>query len=102
MGLFSPKEFQLKYKKKKTFTTIFNMLGMFKNIYWSATSEMEISEIKHQIKATDKQFFIAEDLPRKVSGTSIEKEKKAGNLKVVWISRIAPKKNLKYAIEFLK
>ena len=78
------------------------MLGMFKNIYWSATSEMEISEIKHQIKATDKQFFIAEDLPRKVSGTSIEKEKKAGNLKVVWISRIAPKKNLKYAIEILK
>ena len=37
MGLFSPKEFQLKYKKKKTFTTLFNMLGIFKNIYWSAT-----------------------------------------------------------------
>ena len=78
------------------------VLGMFKNIYWSATSGMEIAEIKHQIKATDKQFFIAEDLPRKVSGTSIEKEKKAGNLKIVWISRIAPKKNLKYAIEILK
>ena len=102
MGLFSPKEFQLKYKKKKTFTTIFNMLGMFKNIYWSATSEMEISEIKQQIKATDKQFFIAEDLPRKVAESNVKKEKKAGSLKVVWISRIAPKKNLKYTIDIMK
>ena len=102
MGLFSPKEFQLKYYKKKTFTTVFNLLGMFKNIYWSATSEMEIDEIRQQVKATDKQFFIAEDLPRKVDKANVKKEKKAGNLKVVWISRIAPKKNLKYAIEILK
>mgnify|MGYP002571003559 FL=1 len=102
MGLFSPKEFQLKYLKKKTFTTIFNLLGMFKNIYWSATSEMEISEIKKQVVATDKQFFIAEDLPRKVNEENVRKEKKAGSLKIVWISRIAPKKNLKYAIEILK
>lgn len=102
MGLFSPKEFQLKYYKKKTFTTVFNLLGMFKNVYWSATSEMEISEIKRQVVATDKQFLIAEDLPRKVNEENIRKEKKAGSLKIVWISRIAPKKNLKYAIEILK
>lgn len=102
MGLFSPKEFQLKYPKKKTFTTVFNLLGMFKNIYWSATSEMEISEIKQQVVATDKQFFVAEDLPRKVAESNVEKEKEVGNLKVVWISRIAPKKNLKYTIEILQ
>ena len=102
MGLFSPKEFQLKYPKKKAFTIVFNLLGMFKNIYWSATSEMEIAEIKQQVKATDKQFFIAEDLPRKVDEVNVKKEKKAGSLKVVWISRIAPKKNLKYAIEILQ
>lgn len=102
MGLFSPKEFQLKYPKKKAFTIAFNLLGMFKNIHWSATSEMEIAEIKQQVKATDKQFFIAEDLPRKVDEANVKKEKKAGSLKVVWISRIAPKKNLKYAIEILQ
>ena len=63
---------------------------------------MEISEIKRQVVATDKQFFIAEDLPRKVNEENVRKEKKAGSLKIVWISRIAPKKNLKYAIEILK
>ena len=101
MGLFSPMEFRLKYKKKKLFTTVFNILGLFKNIYWSATSEMEIEEIKQQVK-TNNNFFIAEDLPRKVDETPIIKEKEVGKLKVVWISRIAPKKNLKGAIQILQ
>lgn len=101
MGLFSPNEFRLKYAKKKLFTTIFNLTGMFKNIYWSATSEMEINEIKQQVKVKE-NFFIAEDLPRKVDETPITKDKKVGSLKVVWISRIAPKKNLKGAIKILQ
>ena len=102
MGLFSPMEFRLKYKKKKLFITVFNLCGMFRNIYWSATSEMEISEICQQVWAKKKQFFIAEDLPRKVDETPIVKEKTTGSLDVVWISRIAPKKNLKAAIDVLK
>lgn len=101
MGLFSPMEFRLKYLKKKTFTTVFNLTGMFNKIYWSATSQMEIDEIKQQVRCKD-NFFIAEDLPRKVDETPIVKEKEVGKLKVVWISRIAPKKNLKGAIEILQ
>ena len=101
MGLFSPMEFRLKYLKKKTFTTVFNLTGMFKKIYWSATSQMEIDEIKQQVRCKE-NFFIAEDLPRKVDETHIVKAKEVGKLKVVWISRIAPKKNLKGAIEILQ
>lgn len=101
MGLFSPMEFCLKYKKKKLFTTVFNLTGMFKNLYWSATSELEISEIKQQVKARDDQFFVAEDLPRVVDQTPIHKVK-GDTLEVVWISHIAPKKNLKGAIQILQ
>lgn len=102
MGLFSPLEFRLKYNKKKVFTTVFNLLGMFRNIYWSATSEMEIAEVRQQVWAKKEQFFIAEDLPRMVDSEPIVKEKKSGELNIVWISRIAPKKNLQTAIEILK
>lgn len=102
MGLFSPMAFRMKYKKKKLFIVAFNLLGMFRNIYWSATSEMEISEICQQVRAKKEQFYIAEDLPRKVDETPIAKKKEEGSLEVVWISRIAPKKNLKAAIEILK
>lgn len=102
MGLFSPMAFRLKYKKKKLFTVAFNLLGMFRNIYWSATSEMEICEICQQVWAKKEQFYIAEDLPRKVDETPIVKQKEVCSLNVVWISRIAPKKNLKAAIDILK
>lgn len=101
MGLFSPMAFQIKYKKKKLFVTVFNALGLFKNIYWSATSNMEVNEIRHQVKAKAEQFYIAEDLPRMVDPTPITKEKKVGELSVCWISRIARKKNLIKAIEIL-
>lgn len=101
MGLFSPMAFQIKYKKKKIFTSVANTFGLFKNIYWSATSVMEVQEICQQVKANLEQFYIAEDLPRMVDPTPIVKKKKVGNLSVCWISRIAPKKNLVKAIEIL-
>ena len=101
MGMFSPMEFRLKYKKKKVFTTLFNLTGMFKKVYWSATSEMEINEILQEVKCDRSRFFIAEDLPRLVDNTPIIKKKERGEIKVVWISRITPKKNLLGAIEIL-
>ncbi|MCD7771216.1 MAG: glycosyltransferase family 4 protein [Oscillospiraceae bacterium] len=102
MGLFSPKAFRIKYWKKKTVTTAMNVLGMFKNVYWSATSELEVSEIRQQIKTDISNFYVAEDLPRFVEDINNETEKVVGQLSVAWISRIAPKKNLLYAIEVLK
>ncbi len=75
---------------------------MFKNIYWSATSELEISEIRQQVKAKKGQFFIAEDLPRRVGDRPPVKRKVPEELEVVWISRIAPKKNLKGAVRILQ
>lgn len=46
--------------------------------------------------------MIAEDLPRAVQKTKIEKNKKAGELKVVFISRFSPKKTFCQAIKILR
>lgn len=102
MGLFSPGALQIKSAKKKIFINTFNILGLFKNVYWSATSEMEVADILNVIKTDRKKVMIAEDLPRAVQETKIIKDKKAGNLKVVFISRFSPEKNLLQAIEILK
>lgn len=101
MGLFSPMAFKIKYRKKKLFIDTFNMLGLFKKIHWSATSKMEIKEINELVRTCD-NFFIAQDLPRKVEGQNILKNKQAGELKVVFLSRISRKKNLRYAIQILQ
>lgn len=101
MGLFSPEGFKIKYKKKQLFMNIFNASGMFKNIYWSATSEIELKYIKNKVK-TYNNIFIAEDLPRIVNESKVVKSKEVGKLKIVWLSRIAPNKNLIGAIQILK
>lgn len=102
MGLFSPGALQIKSLKKNTFINVFNTLGLFKNVYWSATSEMEVTDILNVIKTDRKKVMIAEDLPRAVQKTTIVKNKKAGKLKVVFISRFSPKKNLLQAIKILQ
>lgn len=102
MGLFSPGALQIKIAKKKIFINTFNALGLFKNVYWSATSGMEVTDILTVIKTDRKKIMIAEDLPRAVQGTKIVKNKKAGELKVVFISRFSPKKNLLQAIKILQ
>ena len=56
-----------------------------------------------KLKYKKKNFFMTVfNLPRVVDETPIVKEKESGKLKVVWISRIAPYKNLMGAIEILK
>ena len=102
MGLFSPGALQIKSLKKNTFINVFNTLGLFKNVYWSATSEMEVTDILNVIKTDRKKIFIAEDLPRAVRGVRIIKIKNPGELKVVFISRFSPKKNLLQAIKILQ
>lgn len=102
MGLFSPNAFKIKYVKKKIFVTVFNCLGMFKKVYWSVTSLIEANDIKRQIKVKKEAFYVAEDLPRLVSCDEISKKKEKNNLEIVWISRIAEKKNLLGAIKILE
>ncbi len=102
MGLFSPGALQIKRLKKLVFINIFNLLGLFKNVYWSATSEMEETDIINVIKTTKDKIVIAEDLPRIVQKDRIIKIKEKGKLKVVFISRFSPQKNLLQAIKILQ
>lgn len=100
MGLFDAGAFHIKYHKKQIYITLLKVLGMFKHVEWSATNEQEIIDVKRVI-GNNAQCHLAEDIPRQ-----LEKDRnpvsKQDVLKVVFLSRISPKKNLKYAIEILK
>ena len=102
MGLFSPGALQIKSLKKNTFINVFNIMGLFKNVYWSATSKMEVTDILNVIKTDRKKIMIAEDLPRAVQKERIIKIKNPGELEVVFISRFSPQKNLLQAIKILQ
>jgi len=100
MGLFSPGAFAIKHTKKNVYIKIFKILGLFKNIDWSLTSHMEVSDTQMIIGKSIK-YFIACDLPRIIEINNKKYDKETGKLKVVFLSRISPKKNLQYAVEIL-
>ncbi len=98
MGVFSKGALSHKALKKKVFINVFKILGLFKGITWSVTSELEAEDVKREIGKNIK-YVIAEDLPR----TTIPGyQKRKGNFSVAFLSRICPKKNLLAAVEILK
>ena len=102
MGLFSPNEFRRKYAKKKLVTEVLNRTGLFREVYWSVSSEREARELRAQVRTADDRILIARDLPCPADGRPVPKPKEPGRLKVVWLSRIAWKKNLTGAIRILR
>ena len=107
MGVFSKAAIASKAFKKRAFLIVFKYLGLFKNIVWSFTSEIEREEAKAALGNTIKEYIIAEDLPRKVDFdvqiAKIQNNKNQENeiLKLVFLSRISPKKNLEYCTQIL-
>ena len=100
MGLFSPGAFRIKYPKKKAYVTVLRLMGYFKNIAWSATSEEEAKDIRRHV-GQDAKCYLAEDLPRKPIDITREASSDEGTCKIIFLSRISRKKNLTHAAEIL-
>ncbi|WP_408008263.1 glycosyltransferase [Pseudalkalibacillus sp. A8] len=102
-GELSKGALSLKRKKKILFINITKVLGLYKNIIWHATNELEKAEIK-KIFGENISVKIASNLPKMVNNHDnlkrINKDK--GKIKIIYLSRITPKKNLKFALNLLK
>ncbi|MCB6415148.1 glycosyltransferase [Dorea acetigenes] len=100
MGVFSEGALVQKALKKKIFIQTLKLLGAFKNIVWSVTSEMEKKDVQKNI-GKNVECVIAEDLPRSIVPGRSDTDKEKKILNVTFLSRISPKKNLIGAIRCL-
>jgi glycosyltransferase involved in cell wall biosynthesis len=95
---------KLKAFKKKTFRFLAETVGIYSNLIWKASSELEVPEIEAN-KGKGGNIFVAPDLPSNSIlpnyVQSQKQEKKADELKLVFMSRISAKKNLKWFLEIL-
>lgn len=103
-GEFSEGALRLNSAKKKTFIKLANLLGLYKNIVWKASSELEKKEIE-AVREKDDEIFIALDmLPPTIFenyDSSLKPEKKSGRAKMIFLSRFMKKKNFKWLLENL-
>jgi glycosyltransferase involved in cell wall biosynthesis len=100
-GMLASGALAIKSRKKQLFLKFAKLLGLFKQVIFHATNESEKQDI---LKAMGKRsnIKIAGNLSKKIALEHFEqKNKTAGKLKLVNIARIAPEKNLRFALEIL-
>src|SRR5579872_4811359 len=106
-GEFSPGALRIKYLKKKIYITCARLMKLYDKVVWQASSTLEESHIRAwfggRARVTRAPIIVAPDLvAASISSATAERTKETGHLRVVFVSRIARKKNLAYALKILR
>ncbi len=105
-GEFSEGALAIKKEKKRMYIAAAKALGLYSDVLWQASSSYEKQDIRRWF-GPNVSVAMAPDLPPAIAplsekGNAHSYTKKPGTLKVVFLSRISPIKNLKGALEYLK
>jgi glycosyltransferase involved in cell wall biosynthesis len=101
-GMLAESALAIKKLKKSLFLFFSKQLNLFGNVLFHATNEQEAAAVR-KILGANIRIHIAPNLSEKIAyGEWKQKARSEGILKLVSIARIAPEKNIKYALEVLK
>lgn len=101
-GEFARNAIKLKKIKKKIYLYFVKKIGLYNNLCWQASSELESEDIRRELKNVASNICIAPDL-NSLDFSSQDKisYQKKDILKVVFLSRISPMKNLDFLLKVL-
>lgn len=106
-GEFSPGALRLKSRKKRAYITLARHLGLYRDIYWQVSSEQERIDLLNGFfrgrgTAESSRILVAPDLSGPAAVPSpLSALKRTGRLRIVYLSRISPMKNLEFALQSL-
>lgn len=83
---------------KQLLLRMFKLLRLHSQVHWHASSAGEAEEIRRIFPSTRGSIAVAANIPNPASGVGSPRAKRVGSLRVAFLSRVAPKKNLLYAI----
>lgn len=104
-GEFSVGALRLKRFKKRVYLYAAKWLGLYDGIYWHASSVHEAADIQKEFTVNNNRLIIALDLPSNfypIDVSSLILGEKNDTLRVIFLSRISPMKNLDYALHVLR
>jgi glycosyltransferase involved in cell wall biosynthesis len=90
-----------KYIKKVVFLKLFLLIGWSRKIVFQATDEQERKDLQYFFSGKV-NLIVVEDIPTVNEKLWREREKAKGELRLVFLSRIHPKKNLHYFLNLLR
>jgi glycosyltransferase involved in cell wall biosynthesis len=99
-GELSPGALRLKALKKRPFLVAARSLGLYSGVTWQASAELEATEIRRAVGAV--AVRIAPDIPAPLGSEGPPAPlKRPGAMRIVFLSRIAEKKNLHMLLALL-
>lgn len=99
-GMLKPSALSKKLIKKWLFLKWAGIIGLYNEIYFHATSKIEGNEILKYFPNAN--LFIISNLPPKISPNIISRQKRKSEIKLCFVGRIHPIKNLQFVYEILK
>lgn len=104
-GEFSAGAFEIKGWKKKPFVAVSRQVGLFDDVTWQASSDHEADDIRRVLGSAAQDIVVAPDLPALMVDAEPDdvaaQREGNGPLRVVFLSRVSPKKNLDFALRVL-
>lgn len=100
-GEFSEGALHLKKEKKKLFISVAKRIGIYKKVLWHASSDFEAADIR-RVMGNDVKIHVAIDIASPKAEITLQERLPGAPLRIVFVSRISPMKNLLGAIEVLK
>lgn len=105
-GEFAWASLRQKYIKKYSFILLAKIFGLYRDVIWHASSKFEANDILDVMKIDADMIRIAFDFPTKQDDSIISRQncrELSGEeqLRIVFLSRISPEKNLDYALRLL-
>jgi len=104
-GELSDGALAIKRAKKRLFLAAARIFGLYRGIVFQASSVFEQDDIIRALPSigTSGNIRIAPDLPRKIVAPALRTPRSPGEpLRIVFLSRISPMKNLAFALEVLR
>jgi len=94
-GEFSSGALALKGGKKRLYLALARAVGLYRNLWWHASTDSERQDILRVFPDAELRIFTAEDpVDLSTEATVTYKKKVAGLAQLVFVSRISPMKNL--------
>ena len=95
---------KIKPLKKNLYRKFAKILGLFKKVRWHASTELEKKAINTNFKIPEEHIYVALNMPKKRTSVPIPVlEESASNvLKLTYVSRISPIKNIGFTLDVLK
>jgi SAM-dependent methyltransferase/glycosyltransferase involved in cell wall biosynthesis len=102
-GEFSPEALHLKPAKKAAYIRLASLMGLCRDLHWHASSAHEEADIRRVMCGSVRSLQVAIDMPAAASpGPSPHPHREPGQpLRICFLSRISPMKNLDYALDVL-